>query len=353
MATNTIPLYIPEKQDKHRRTATEDSGNREHPRNSVTDRESNENQRQITQKNGHLENTDQNELRWEPQQNKEPPTGTRATDTNKGKTRIRHSIRRKNHRRIRKNLNIWYSNINGIISKQNHLQVLLAADQPHIVIITETKTQSLPNIRGYTWVAQHKPNRAGGVAIAARKDIAHNITETETERIEGMEIAWAELKTKTENVYIAAYYGKQESEMKEIVENEYSLLTTNTIRYLKKGHVIIAGDFNAKLNVKSKEKTVQEQSANGKIMQQMINTTGLTPVTTEPDIGTWTRVNRNKTEERSIIDYFLVDKQIQKHIETVEIDEQGVRRPKGVHETDHNTIIMNMKIIQTKKISQR
>ena len=38
-----------------------------------------------------------------------------------------------------------------------------------------------------------------------------------------------------------------------------------------------------------------------------------------------------------------------KHIETIEIDEQGVRRPKGVHKTDHNTIIMNMRIPQRKK----
>ena len=53
--------------------------------------------------------------------------------------------------------------------------------------------------------------------------------------------------------------------------------------------------------------------------------------------------------DKCLCSCWAVDKQMQKHIETIEIDEQGVRCPKGVHETEHNTIIMNMKIPQTKR----
>lgn len=263
-----------------------------------------------------------------------------------GKTRIRRGNKNKKNRKY---LNIWYNNINGIISKKNSLQVLLTTDQPHIVILTETKTNQLPPITGYRWIAQSKPNKAGGVAIAAREDIAHNVSETEAEKEEGMELIWVTMKTNNMKVYIAAYYGKQEAEKREIVENEYSTLTTNIIRHQNKGPVIIIGDFNAKLKVDNQGTTIQEESNNGKLLQQMMDNTGLKPVSTKPNIGLWTRVNRNKTEEKSIIDYIITERTIARNIEYMEIDDKGIRRPSGLHETDHNTITMKIKIPSKKE----
>ena len=89
---------------------------------------------------------------------------------------------------------------------------MLKIDQPHIVSLTETKTNQCPIIPGYKWIASAKPNNAGGVAIAAREDIGNQCEEIEEEKYEKMEIIWIKIKTRRGNLYIGTYYGKQESD---------------------------------------------------------------------------------------------------------------------------------------------
>ena len=65
------------------------------------------------------------------------------------------------------------------------------------------------------------------------------------------------------------------------------------------------GDFNAKLEIE-KEGMKQNQSRNGKLLYQLLETTGMTTVNTRREhIGTWTRVNTSNANEKSIIDYML------------------------------------------------
>ena len=111
---------------------------------------------------------------------------------------------------------------------------------------------------------------------------------------------------------------------------------------MKHGDIILIGDFNAKLEIEKDNKIIQQQSGNGKRLQRTINNTGLHPITTEANIGTWTRVNRHNTNEKSIIDYALASQNIKPNIRRVEIDEEGIRRPKGKNETDHNTITVEL-----------
>jgi len=87
-------------------------------------------------------------------------------------------------------LKIWYSNINGIISKKDSLQTILNSIQPHIVVLTETKTQTNPKIEGYQWKATCKSNKGGGVTIATRNDISNNAKEIELEKIDKMDLTW-------------------------------------------------------------------------------------------------------------------------------------------------------------------
>ena len=122
-----------------------------------------------------------------------------------------------------------------------------------------------------------------------------------------IEIVWIRLKTKIGNIYVGGHYGKQEGEKLDTVENEYSQLNTQIIRLAREGQIILAGDFNAKLTVES-ERTPQKESRNGKILQHTLVTTDTEPLNTKAETARWTRVNRNNTEERSIIDYVIVDK---------------------------------------------
>ena len=68
------------------------------------------------------------------------------------------------------------------------------------------------------------------------------------------------------------------------------------------------------------------------------------PANLNPNHGMWTRVNRNKTEERSVIDYIMITQQISRYIKMITVDEEGNLRIKGKNETDHNTILMSIKI---------
>ena len=73
-------------------------------------------------------------------------------------------------------------------------------------------------------------------------------------------------------------------------------------------------------------------------MKKLLQKNELTPININADQGIWTRVNRKKQKEKSIIDYILTSKGINKPISTI-VDEEGHLRVKGKNETDHNTII--------------
>ena len=64
----------------------------------------------------------------------------------------------------------------------------------------------------------------------------------------------------------------------------------------------------------------------------------------------WTRQNRNKIEEKSIIDYILTTEKISNCAKEVIVDEQGLYRMKGRKESDHNTILMEISTEYTKEI---
>ena len=52
--------------------------------------------------------------------------------------------------------------------------------------------------------------------------------------------------------------------------------------------MILGGDFNAKQKIET-QKEKQEQSRNGKILQELKNEKDLDPITTGADDGTWTK----------------------------------------------------------------
>ena len=99
--------------------------------------------------------------------------------------------------------------------------------------------------------------------------------------------------------------------------------------------VIIAGDFNAKLQINSNS-CKQHISRNGKLLREIMDNNDLTPANLKSNHGIWTRVNRKNAEQKSVIDYILTTEQI-------------ARRIKGTNETDHNTIIMSIRINDPRK----
>ena len=81
-----------------------------------------------------------------------------------------------------------------------------------------------------------------------------------------------------------------------------------------------------------------------KQLQEVLDNTQLIPITTKADYGCYTRVNRNNPNEKSMIDYIMMSAAITKNISSTIIDEEGAHRVKSKKESDHNTILVNMKI---------
>jgi hypothetical protein len=237
-----------------------------------------------------------------------------------------------------------YTNINGLVSKKDSLQTITNMENPHIITLTEMKTNNCPKIKGYTRRTQTKPNKAGGIAIAIRDDIINNTEAIKTEEDDRLEIAWIKIKAPKTTIYRGTYYGKQEGELKETVEREFATITRQVLKIKEDGHIILTGDFNAKLPILKNNTTIQERSRNGKIMERMLEMTTLTPISTKSKKGTWTRANRHNTLEKSIIDYIICDDHMSRSLTDIVIDEEGILRPKGKNETDHNTIISQFNI---------
>ena len=242
------------------------------------------------------------------------------------------------------NLRILYANINGIRSKLESLQSAVDTHNSHIVAITETHSKP-PKLDGYTqWLGKNRTGKGGGVALAVREDYANKIQPIDDLEDDNQEIMWARLDLNhNRKLSIGVYYGKQENEKKEIVEREYSQLTTQIIKLKQQGPVVLTGDFNAKIEI-NKGVTQQSTSRNGKLLNDLIAATDLVPISTKAESGTWTRVNRKNTEEKSVIDYILVRKEDEEFVTENVVDEVGLLRLKGANESDHNTLTMTLDI---------
>ena len=85
----------------------------------------------------------------------------------------------------------------------------------------------------------------------------------------------------------------------------------------------------------------------------MIKESNLTPVNLMADYGIWARENRQYTTEKSVIDYIMATPLISQSIQTVIVDEKGHLRVKGKNETDHNTLLMSIKINDMRKATYK
>ena len=152
-------------------------------------------------------------------------------------------------------------------------------------------------------------------------------------------------RMQTKEHVIGVFYGPQEKNKQELVKSIYNCLETQVSLQMSSNEVILGGDFNAKIEINNNE-IKQKQSRKGKLLQRMIENTGLQ---TKADIGSWRRVNRKNTNEKSIIDYILTTQTIANNKLTMVIDDTGELRVKGKNESDHNTMILTTKINTPRK----
>ena len=104
-------------------------------------------------------------------------------------------------------------------------------------------------------------------------------------------------------------YGPQENESIDTKEKFYTDFEIETERAKLSGdHVLALGDFNAKLGSEFIPSGTHERSANDDILSQIIERKELIVVNgTEKCLGTWTRQSNSNEQEKSVIDYVLVN----------------------------------------------
>ena len=236
-----------------------------------------------------------------------------------------------------------YTNIRGLKGKTPSLTAILHEQEPHIFLLTETllKSNTGLKIKGYTMYSRvRNSGTGGGVAILVRNDVLKHVAPHISDR--DTELIWVSIRRKQQPpIFIGSYYGKQESRTsKDEIEREMILLQEEITEMKNEGEIFLAMDGNAKLGILG-----EPTSRNGKLLDQVINNMNLTLMNTNAKCkGKITRQNTNNTEEYSAIDFIVVSEQMEKWVDNMTIDEDGLLKVKGKKETDHNTITSTLSI---------
>ena len=242
-----------------------------------------------------------------------------------------------------------YANVNGVRGKIISLQAAADSQNSHIVAITETKGTP-PALEGYTpWY--HRPRSEGdegGVAITVRNDIkqsTHLVNDLENNN--NQENIWIQINLNRRNkIYAGVYNGKQESTPANEVEREMLQLRAQITKLRRKGHIILTGDFNAKINI-NQDEAKQSVSRNGLKLEETPEDLQLTVISTKSKTGTWTRVPWNKKETKSVIDYIVTKKEDEKYVPDNKVDEAESIKIQGTNKSDHNTLCLALQIPHT------
>merc|ERR1712228_742606 len=108
----------------------------------------------------------------------------------------------------------------------------------------------------------------------------------------------------------------------------------------KDGEILLAMDANAKIGLLG-----ENISRNGHKLLNLISNTGLSILNKSKKCeGTITRKNAKNENEISAIDFILASDEIEKWTSKIMIDEDGLYKISGKNDTDHNSIILNIKI---------
>ena len=203
--------------------------------------------------------------------------------------------------------------------------MILFETEPDIAAFVETnlKTQEKIAISGSTWVGKSRQHKEGGGGGYFIKNSIKNSSSVEPDNNTTTEILWIKLKLKgQENLFIGVLYGKQESKhCRKELEEGYEVIEISVYSYTKTNNkIILVGDFNGKIGNDENGITNGDTSitANGRRVRSMVRTLNMDILNKHAKCeGKWTRVNTKNCNEKSIIDYAIRSKTIEKYYEGI------------------------------------
>ena len=215
------------------------------------------------------------------------------------------------------------------------------------------------SIKGYQLFRNDRNEDGGGVLIAV-KDVLENITVEVNRTSELYESIWVSINNGKAKLKVGVVYLPQE---KVSTEKDYSHIFKQIKKEIAEGrdkeqNVILTGDFNCKVGDRING-NVGPISKGGKKLIKMIEKEKLVILNaSEKCEGKWTR---DENEEKSIIDYVIIDEEDEKFITSLKIDEEKEYAPfrlkqdnnqiKTVY-SDHNAMILKTKRKRKKQRSR-
>ena len=233
---------------------------------------------------------------------------------------------------------------------------------PGCVFIQETKLYKKGQVKfeGYEAFEQVRKSRSGGgLLLMVRKSFDPVLIH---EGDEDNEILVVQGKVGKLNIRFINAYGPQEDDPSDHIMGFYEKLEEQIVLAIDDGcGIIIECDANAKLGDKIIQNDPNSQSNNGDLLWSLVNRNNLT-VLNSLDIccGTITRHRVTKcSEEKAVLDYFIVCDKMLKHVTKMDIDEQRTDvltkyagrsgNPKLVP-SDHNLLVSHFNIEYKKEL---
>ena len=255
--------------------------------------------------------------------------------------------KRKSHPKNR-TIKILSVNARGLKGKLTSLKIALNDSGADIAAISETHAKHHQKVPGYIYAGNTRPDKGGGgVAFLIKKTLAKYVSLLPLNDNQDHEAIWIRLDT-SPPLYIASYYGKQESDPVETAQQDLALLSDRTKSYISQGaKVLLLGDFNAKIG----HPTGGPITRNGQFLLDIIHQNNLTVINqTNKCQGVWTRVQKSSNPgtppQQSVIDFAIVSQDLFDSVQSMIIDEEGHLKlqTRKLSQSDHNTITISLKL---------
>ena len=223
---------------------------------------------------------------------------------------------------------IYYNNINGLISKQDSLKHIIEMKEPDLVALCETKlhAKSTFSIDGYEVLKSNLKAGKEGILVAAKLGTYKSMEllyESESRQIATVEITYPRDKLR-----MIVTHGPQEDANVDEKEEFYIDLKAEVQRCIESHcRVFVVGDMNARLEYENG--VVKECKGNGKRLKELIDEYELKVLNIQLGTeGKWTRIQRKgDIINRSIIDYIITTPETSKMFGKVVVDEEKMITP--------------------------
>ena len=253
-----------------------------------------------------------------------------------------------------RNVSIYYVNINGLKSKLDSLGCTMETVAPDVIALCEIKTITPGYATSFFKARGYDPpiiDKHSGLMIAAKpKFNMVNVTTTAHNNIISTSI-----KMGLNHMTIVLAYGLQETAKEEERVEFFEELELEMMAAENRGNnTMLVGDLNSKII--QENDLIKELTPNGTLLNNMISRCSLNVLNfNKKCIGNWTRMQaKNGVTERSIIDYIIVNDNVEKVVTEMIIDEEKlfapfwIRKSKNKMEkrqySDHNAILVTLQI---------